>query len=214
MKRLPSWVVALLGTAVATGIFALAFVAFYFVGASPLTATERYPVLRDLLAIVIAASALIIGLIGTFTFVIVRREMQRDVEQEVRDRYMGAIAAALTSSAHSFYLLYRENHDAAYLQAALDLAQTAHNDYTGPLVRSKNLDYVRLVCEVRNNIAAYVAEKCRLQTASPGERLLAREYAKFLEERLVDYNSKLTSAWSETIEEVRTSCPSETTAAK
>lgn len=206
MKRLPSWLFVLGAIAVVTLIFALAFVAFAFVGSSPLTATERYPVLRDLLTIVLTASALIIAVFGALGFWTVRREMKRDVEDQVRDRYMGAIAAALTSSADSIHDLYLGNQNAVYLQTALNLAQHAHDNYTGRLVHSGNADYVRLVCDVRNNIAAYVAEKCQLGTASSEERHLALEYAKYLEGRLVDYASDVTREWSDTINAVRKNC--------
>lgn len=172
----------------------------------PTTVGEQYSVFRDTLTIVLSAAALAVVVLGTGAFLILRDQLKREIAGTVGARSRGAIATALSTVGRRFYNQYEHTKDPFYLDEAISITSIAFNFYAYDL-NDKEKDFERVICDIRNNWGYYLAEKSKTATVRETERTRAREFASYLEARLLKFPDEDTRDWRETISFIRERFP-------
>lgn len=85
------------------------------------------------------------------------------------------------------------------LDQAINITKRGYEEYATKLEKRKKQDSNRewLICEIKNNLAYYYAEKQKLWTVTPSDKALAQGFVKYIYEKIDKY-PKNKESWVDT----------------
>jgi len=150
-----------------------------------------YDIFRDLLVIVLAIAGSIITMGGYLVYRVLSKLIQTQAESVVKVAMCKNAAWWFTHLGYCHWINYKITNHADYLDQAIYFTEHALNK-TRELVEHEN---ELLICDIKNNLAYYLAE--RAERKKLGDREAAREYARYVYDRIGKYPAKK-EAWIDT----------------
>ena len=145
-----------------------------------------------LLSIVVGMIALGITAFGVGAYQLMKQSVEASAQDRVRRSLTYAQGFILLTLGQSTWNHYTISANSAFREEAIFLATHAHDQFVS-LLDISNPANERLMCDLRNNLGYYLAER---QGADDAE--LSRQCAAFLRDHLAGYPSEAAN-WSETI---------------
>ena len=189
----------LLGIVLPISIIFLAIGAGFYLFSKSEAITETvntYPVLRDVLQIVLAVAAVAIAALGYLIYRIVVQSLQIRAEKEI-----GSERRRITAKLYTYLGLLRWTDferitpsDPRYREDAIEVTERAH-EYASAL-DERDPRNERTIATVRNNLAWYLADRGR-----PQDRDKARGYAQYIHLRSQNFPEER-EEWERTYEKV------------
>jgi hypothetical protein len=150
----------------------------------------QYEIFRDLLYIILAFAAVIIGAISFFAYKLIEKRIANQIKILVNETYLKTIAATLTHVGLMCWRNYKVEHideiKKRHLEHSLEFTNYAYQKYAINLKENKK-ENAELICVIKNNLAFYLTEGCRLGLYDREERelncKLAIDYAEYVYKR-------------------------------
>lgn len=141
--------------------------------------TIKYEVFKDLLAIILSIATIFIAVVGYGVYRILEKNIE-DLAKKLMDQtYLRALATTIMRLGYTFWESYEaDRRRNINLKHAIELTNHA-NEHVVNLDETKK-ENQRLICKVRNNLAYYLAELCRLGIGTDVDRNLALDHAEYV----------------------------------
>ena len=155
----------------------------------------KYDILKDTLLIVLAVMAVGITVIGYGIYLILSERLKIESASTARVETQKGSIRLFIHSGFIFWESYdnSKKKEKQYLEMAIALTEIALRYFSNlPDNEGASRENDKLLCQIKNNLAYYYAERKRAVDAS-----LAKEYVEYLRERLSKY-PELRELWQDT----------------
>ena len=195
---------------VSFGVFALGLFLYSQVGGAPAPA-DRYDVLRDTLTIVLAVTAIVIAVLGLAAYRVLRLTLTESIHEEIDEKYLILMIRSQVAAGFLHWHHYRNTGHWFLLEYAIQVTGDAHRHIQS--LGSRRQANEEEECTVVNNWGYFLAEKAKAcnqgnwesEPISEQEKVLARSFADYLEQRLHKFPEHAND-FGDSIKHIRANC--------
>lgn len=169
------------------GIFSFLCTYIYKFAVSSYEIAKQYDLFRDLLTIILGIATVGISVVGVLVYYILRKLLEEKAGSAAKTEMTRSSAFLLNYVGYVYWRDYEASKQAQraqyeYLSRAIELTESAYCDYASLLSEREN---ELLICEIKNNLASYLAERQEFpQERKPEDKKIAQQFASYIYRRL------------------------------
>lgn len=159
----------------------------------------QYVILRDILTIVMAVAGVAIAAGGYLLYRLISEQVQGKAALTAKEEGQKSVARVLTLEGFFRWKDYKRagqtltNFD--YVEWGIEVTKDAHEFIKGLDERKEDVE--TLLCNIRNNLAYYIAEGKKYGIAQKGDKELVMACTSYIRQRILKY-PKYADEWAET----------------
>lgn len=145
--------------------------------------------LSTLLTILLTLLALGVAGFGTGTYVILAGRIRSEARKSAGIQMDRAATYILATTGYTSWLDYKTTTNPEHLNTAIFLTERAYSRH-GTRLDEEDYYNQKLICEIKNNLGYYLAERARIGKKESGDEKIAKECGKYIWDRLEKYPEK------------------------